>query len=488
MSLSFVLLALNLSQAATQGTGTASVDPPVTDLSIIIHADRPERQVPERFLGLSIEKEQLRSGELDPRNLGLSRLLKGLGEGTLRIGGSSTEYTSLVRDPARTGKAKHTIRSDDVKKLFRFAKSVRWKVIYSLNLGQYAPDSAAEEAKYVTSVSRGALLAFEIGNEPDMFPLLGYRDSHWNRSSFIQEFEAYRAALQTSVPKALLSGPGVGNYLNGPSWLTPLVQSEPGTLAFASTHFYPMVRADGLPAGVAIPESSPAFPTIGHLLDPRFPAWVFKTLFVPQMRASAAAKLPFRVTEINSVARGGKTGVSDVFASALWILDYSFRFLELGADGIDVTTDLPTGSVYSAIQVENGVHVARPIYYGMLCFHYGAQGRLVPAEIVGDALNLNFSAYSTAGPGAVVRVTLINKDEKAAVRIHVHVLGAHSSSASVFRLTAPSLDARTGVQFAESAVADDGTWRPARRESIEEEAGVYTVLLPPASACVLATR
>jgi hypothetical protein len=482
LTLDLALLAAILSNQA--------VNPP--EVSVTVRTDRLERAIPRDFLGLAVEKEQLNSGELAPGNRALVQLLRGLGEGTLRIGGSSTEYTSFVQDlsklpEGRAHKNKRTIGPDQVKNLFQFARSVRWKVIYSLDLGQYNPDTAVEEAKYVNSVSHGALMALEIGNEPDMFQFLGYRPTGWGSAAFVNEFGAYRAALRTSAPTCPLSGPGVGNFMNGPRWLTKLVGSEPKTLAFTSTHFYPMVRTDGLPSGSpTIPDSSPIAPSIPHLLSPRIPTWAFGSFFVPEMRASAAANLPFRITEINTVARGGKTGVSDVFASALWILDYCYRFLELGADGVNVTTDLPVGSVYSAIQVENGIHVARPIYYGMLCFHQGALGRVAPTEVDGEGSKLNFSAYATVGSGQTVRVTLINK-ESTAVRVHIQIPGDHHQLATVLRLSAPSLDSLSGVELGGAGVAPDGTWRPKSSEAIDEESGAFTLSLPAGSAALLIT-
>ncbi|MGA2266917.1 MAG: glycosyl hydrolase family protein [Bryobacteraceae bacterium] len=459
------------------------------EISIGIRADQLQREVPKRFLGLAIEKEQLNSGEFARANSSLSRLLENLGEGTLRVGGESADYTAFapVKADLPPGcRIKRTLAPAAIEEMFHFVQQVRWQVIYALNLGCYSPGPMAQEAQYVYSVSHGSLLAFEVGNEPDMFPLQGYRAASYDSSSFLEQYEAYRAALRRAIPEAGLSGPGVGYYQNGVTWLPRFLAAESQGLAFTSAHFYPMVRPDGLPKGVPpIPESSPVFPTIAHMLNPRVPQLVMENAFVPQMRASEAQKLPFRITEINSAAHGGKTGVSDVFASALWLLDYSFRFLALGADGIDVTTDLPHGAVYSAIQVENGVHVARPIYYGMLVFHEAAQGRTVPVELAGETSDLNFSAYSTAGPDRAARVTLINKDPTLTVRARIRIAGDRYGSAKVLRLSAPSLEAQSGIEFGGAAVRPDGSWQLKSGEAIQEDSGAFAVSVPPGSAALL---
>jgi hypothetical protein len=471
-------------------------------MAITIRADQPQQEVPGHFLGLSVEKEQLTRGEFVPANAVLSRLLQNLGAGTLRVGGNSVDYApygpmqSQLPSDCRI-KKKWAFTPAMIEEMFRFAKGANWQVIYGLNLGCFAPAAAVAEAKYAYSVSQGNLLALEIGNEPDMFAFQGYRAAStdspsimgkysWDPSAFLKEYDAYRIALQKAIPEAGFSGPGVGLYLDGVEWLPKFLTAEPQGLVFTSVHYYPMVRPDRMPKELPlIPASSPVYPTIAHMLSPRIGEWVMENGFAPQMRASRAQGLPFRVTELNSAAYGGQTGVSDVFASALWILDYSFRFLSLGADGIDVMTDLPTGGLYSAIQVENGVHVARPIYYGMLFFHQAAQGRLVPSESGGDAAGPNFSVYSTLGPDHTARVTLINKESALAVRARIQISGGHYESANILRLTAPALDAASGVEFGGAAVQADGSWQPKAGETIKAEAGTLIVTVPPGSAALL---
>jgi hypothetical protein len=48
------------------------------------------------------------------------------------------------------------------------------------------------------------------------------------------------------------------------------------------------------------------------------------------------AGLPFRLTELNSVTCGGRLGVSDAFATALWAPDALSALLQTGVDGVNV--------------------------------------------------------------------------------------------------------------------------------------------------------
>ncbi len=92
-------------------------------------------------------------------------------------------------------------------------------------------------------------------------------------------------------------------------------------------HTYPFNRC-------FTPLSSPAYP---HGASAPEPARLEG--FVPAVGGYAAVAhrygLPFRVDELNSVACGGKRGVSDTFASALWAVDSLFEMARVGVSGVN---------------------------------------------------------------------------------------------------------------------------------------------------------
>jgi hypothetical protein len=53
-------------------------------------------------------------------------------------------------------------------------------------------------------------------------------------------------------------------------------------------------------------------------------------------QAADKMKLPYRMTEGNTVYQGGKPGLSDVYASALWGADYLFELMSLGYCGVNL--------------------------------------------------------------------------------------------------------------------------------------------------------
>src|SRR5437868_11997510 len=52
--------------------------------------------------------------------------------------------------------------------------------------------------------------------------------------------------------------------------------------------------------------------------------------------AAQSMKIGCRMTEGNTVFRGGKPGLSDVFASALWSADYLFQLMSMGYPGVNL--------------------------------------------------------------------------------------------------------------------------------------------------------
>jgi hypothetical protein len=206
--------------------------------------------------------------------------------------------------------------------------------------------------------------------------------------------------------------------------------------------------------------------------------------------ASAAQhQLALRVDETNSAYGFGKPGVSDVFASALWGVDYLFSLAELGVAGVNVEmgTDgnggLTCAGVYLPLCAQNGKFIARPLYYGMLMFHQAAVGRMVPVQ-AGTPLEANVTAHAAVGDDGTVRVIIINKEASTPVDASVALdPGGTSAPAGVLRLVGNSL-ASQSVSLGGSFVQDDGTWAPKSPEPVAGGAS-YRVSVPPASAALL---
>jgi hypothetical protein len=204
--------------------------------------------------------------------------------------------------------------------------------------------------------------------------------------------------------------------------------------------------------------------------------------WLPQLEASKAAGVPFRLAECNTASGGGKRGVSDAFASALWALDFLFDVAEHGGAGVNLHGGFTPGN-YSPIcylRKEQRFEPS-PIYYGMLLFHEAARGRVIEAERDTEG---RLAVHATLGDDQRLRVVLINKDLTTPITASINA-ASMGAGAQLIRLSAPSPDSTTGVTLAGSAVAPDGTWKPQPSELLPCKDGRCEVTLPSASAALL---
>ena len=156
-----------------------------------------------------------------------------------------------------------------------------------------------------------------------------------------------------------------------------------------------------------------------------------------------ARGVQFRLDEINSVACSGKAGVSDTFASALWMLDTLFNMASVGVDAINIHS-LP-GSAYELFTISHPKDrwqaFVHPDYYGMLMFEQafppGAQ-LLQVSQPDGPV-----KVWATRGTDGRQRIVIINQDPDNAQTVQLSVPGA-GGAASLDWLKAPSLLATNG--------------------------------------------
>jgi uncharacterized protein (TIGR03437 family) len=183
------------------------------------------------------------------------------------------------------------------------------------------------------------------------------------------------------------------------------------------------------------------------------------------------------MAETNSCYNGGEKGVSDVFASALWGVDYMFTLAGRNSAGVNFHGG-GTGT-YTPIAVTATQATARPLYYALLLFRAAARGRVVPVTVTANGVNL--TAYGALDDDGTLRVTVIDKDmtQDAAVSI---APGAGYTAALAMRLTAPAVDSTTGVTLGAASVQADGSWLPAELENLPSSGGAFLTTVRAASA------
>jgi hypothetical protein len=150
------------------------------------------------------------------------------------------------------------------------------------------------------------------------------------------------------------------------------------------------------------------------------------------------------MTEGNTCYHGGQPGVSDAFASALWAADYMLRVAQAGYAGVNLHSG--GEGYYAPMTGEPNATKLRPEYYGMLLAQRFASASFVGASIAGEPRGVN--AYAARVEDALL-VAMVNKSgDPVQVRLH----GAKTRATECWTLTAPSLDAKDGVRFAQTSM------------------------------------
>ena len=413
----------------------------------------PGQRIPENFLGLSFETAGLLSGEIfSSTNQSLVSLIRGLGpKGVIRIGGDSSDRPAL-----RKGLSWDRAH---IEQLSGFLSAAGWQLIYGLDLGSGKVEQAAAEAEIVAQVIGSNLLAFQFGNEPDLFHL-NVRKSSYGVSDYIAEWREFLTALKARIPDAPLAGPDIANDT---SWLGPFIAAFGSELVFLTCHYY----SEG-------PASSPDV-TMERMLDS---GGVLANIIGAVAARTAGSGLKVRMAETNSVYGGGKLGISDTLGAALWGIDVMFTLAHAGWLGINFHGG--GSSRYSPIaQASSGAFEPKPLYYAMLLFAYAGRGSLVPIHQQGTS---SLRAFAVRGTDGERRVVLVNKDLVQNVRFRITTTG---KKATILRLTAPSAESKTGITFGGASADPDSKWAPRLAESMRLQSDRLSVELPASSAAVI---
>jgi len=287
----------------------------------------------------------------------------------------------------------------------------------------------------------------------------------------------YRRFHTWAAPGIALAGPGVSGSLAYQRWGPAEVRRQ--RPALLTGHHYPL-RCDGVPA-----------PTREQLLSAATRALEDRSLarYLSVARASAIA---FRMDETNTVSCGGKAGISNSFASALWAVGYISQTLAAGATGVNLQGAPANCLGYSpvcapsAALLAQGALRAQPEFYALLLLRSLVGARPLAARLTSPR-PVNIVVRVLRGGDGGLRIVIAD-DEPAAsaptvVRVHV---GPGYASATVLALSAPSLSALSGVTLAGRAINPDGSWQlPRSLPRIAVAGGVLRFEIVPSRAVLL---
>ena len=435
------------STALVHRAARAFVTPDVA-VSLQLRSAQPGVALPSDFMGLGYEMSSAaRLGLLSQSNAPYVRLVRNLGpSGVLRLGGIVADYTTYAAEGEAVAEPHNTVLTRrSLQQLRGFLDAVGWSALWSLNFGRGTLDEAVAEAKAVASVLGTRLLAVELGNEVENYGKgrEPRRVPPYAFETFRAEFSRWHAALTAAVPGLRFAAPDTASSIE---WVERMAADARAEVQLLTTHYYRGDQKLGTPEQLLQP-------------DPALAANLARL-----HQASLASGLPWRMCETNSFFGGGRPGLSDTLAGALWTLDFLLLLAQAGCAGVNVETgvnQLGFLSSYSPVRDDESNHATAGVpYYGMLAFAEATAGArtVLPLELTASqgAFTSALTAYAL-GDGARLRsLVLINKSATRAARFRLG--GLPLRAASLLRLTGPSLESKEGVTLGGVRVDAGGRW------------------------------
>jgi hypothetical protein len=448
-------------------------------VGLSIPKDATGAHMPIDFVGLSYEVQQLADPSFfSAQSSGLIREFKALSStGVLRLGGNTSEFAywkptpdspepehPQVREVTGEPQARYyAVTVEAVRNLAEFLQATGWTCVYGIGMGTNTPARAAEEAVFVAEKLGDRLQYFQIGNEADLFDRHLRDPQTWSAKTYLQEWLSLSRAIAAGVPAAKFGMPDVASKV---SWLTeiadqwPSIQAPPRVTTL-SHHYY-----------FGGPATNPEV-NIPNLLKP---ATMQKVQNTANIASAAASKMGARVrmTEGNTCYRGGKPGVSDVFAAALWSADYSLLLASNDYSGVNlhggtgksvansVGGSLPGDALlaakgetpeqmaahphpfYTPIATFGSDYVLEPVAYGLKFANSFSGGTLLKTEFatkLQDA-GVNASAYAAKLPSGQSSVIILNKDAAADLEVELDFGAGASGRVQTETLHASGIDGR----------------------------------------------
>jgi hypothetical protein len=459
----FLVLSLAGTAKMAFGAQSAGAEPGLKKLKIAMGVETLGL-MPVDFTGFSYEAAQLYNpAYFSESNTSLVKAFRDLGShGVLRLGGNLSDVTRWkgprgdfstpkqsagieygktywewkLTDPSVRANKDGAITPEAIRNLGRFLRATNWKLIYGFNFGCGSPERAAEEAMCVVQEAGDSLVAFQVGNESDFFggrPL--FRQKPYEFDQYFREYRGFVDAVRSKIPQAPFAGPDTATNMD---WVDRFGQKVGTSAEMLSSHFYAMGPAKD-------PSMDAAFLLLHNKrLDHQ----------IGQAKQAVAHSegLLFRMTEGNSCFGGGKPGVSDAFASALWGADYMLTCASGGYRGVNLHGG--GDGHYTPIAIgENLSTELRPLYFGMQFAQQFAGWELQSCTVEGKA---NLTAWF-AGKGKERQLALINKD---GATVEVQLMGAMGARRAdhAMCLVGSGLEAMEGIALAETTAPPGSTF------------------------------
>ena len=332
--------------------------------------------------------------------------------------------------------------------------------------------AGAEVAAFDRYVGASLIDEFELGNEPEFYPLSVVNGQRGIDT--IADYGTKFSKVASSLGGVPLAGPSSGS----PHWLAQLgtvLSDMRARLKLVTVHAYPMKDCS----------------RITHLsvsdFFTRASIQGLAAAIHEAVRAAAAHGKPLRVDEINGLPCGGAPGISNSFGEALWALNVLPALWQAGVQGVNFqTVDGNLNQMITARHSASGWSVSvEPEYYGLLTFAGAAPAGSHLLRISNPGL-AHFYQFAVRAPDGSERVVLTNVGSVART-IGVTASGTRGTG-SLSLLSAKSLNATGGTTLAGQRLSSRTgqlTGTPSLTLVRPNAQGVYAVRVPAHAAAIL---
>jgi hypothetical protein len=456
---------------------TFTVDLPAGVLAQATVNPTPKLTIPPNFMGLSMYWN-FPSGILGQASTGANLPYQAL------LNNLTAYYTAplpirVLGDDSQTSNIQA-----DVEPLVELAQAVNVDYILGVDLwNDNLSIAEAEASTWMNGIPNDLILAFEIGNEPNVYPVNGARPTTYVYANYLPEYQQWAQGIQSSTGSNFgIMGPsyGVENAHVRTTWIAGAQSS------FASGAMNPTIVSQH--HYVNGPGTYPA----DYLLLPASTTSMLGDFSAYSASAHQAGSA-FRLGEMNSIWNGGVAGISNTFSAALWSIDEMFNVANIGVDGVNWHSS--QGTSYQLFQfnlnISGGmttytVAQVNPLYYGLLVFAQmaGRGAKLLPVTTTTTA---NVSIWATVDNTSTAHLVVINKDEQATGNVQITLPGY--TTGTVRFLSAANYSATNGVTLGGQTFdgTPDGTIQgQLATTTISAQNGVFTLPnMPITSAAVI---
>lgn len=374
--------------------------------------------------GFSVESADLAHGYLTKTLL--ARRLRTLGtHGVIRLGGYSMDlvwpaFGRERRTPAPNWAIGGTVDQSDFDGLKRLLDATGWKVtlgapLLSVLNGQVSMEQVVSEVAAARRTLGHDLIGIEPGNEYDHVTTL-------TAAGYYAKLKEYHAAFGSSVEMA---GPSANTATTNTKLddFVTAVQADgsvsPSSLfAELTSHWYPTSHCG------TSSTSLPALMSAATYLKARA-----KLQGIMAIGARLGNTVPMVVNESNTTSCSGQQGVSNSYATSLWVLDYLLQTAQTGVSRLNFHTstaalcgdlkprdsaDYPVSyRFYAAFCAPDRASLdanrlaAAPLYYGIWAYRQVRPGRFVDLNLADTDLD-RLRAYGVQDDAGRLTMILIN--------------------------------------------------------------------------------